>query len=104
MSRAMIDQPCFKVYPLTRFFFQLIPIMISSLQQRHIVGMFKISFADDAALPGMRTLFVRDIELLKSEYLITSFGQFIAGRGSHGTHTDYNHIVLIFFHERLLPD
>src|SRR5262245_47647155 len=54
--------------------------------------MFKIIFANDTALTGMRAELMRNFKLFKSQNFISSLCQEITGSGTHGANTNYYNI------------
>src|SRR5690606_14344736 len=77
--------------------FDLPPVFVSTLQQRHIVRVLEVRLADDSALSGMGTVVVYNIILFEAQHAVSPIGEKPAGSRTHRAHADYDNFVMCFF-------
>ena len=74
--------------------FDIPPQCVRSLQQRHIVWMFKVGEANHARFTMVRAGIVWDVKLFQSQHAHATSSQMVAGRRSHRTDADNDDVVV----------
>src|SRR5665213_453694 len=83
--------------------FQVSPALIRPQYKRNIIGMFVVSFADDARMAVRTALVVAERELLQTEYAPAAPRQLERRGRPHAADADYDHVVGVIAHSVAKP-
>ncbi len=82
---------------------EVVPVRIRPLQQRHVVRVLEIRFADQTRVAAARSLVVRDAIAFQAEHRGTASRELIERGRSHRAESDDDHVVVARLRHRCGP-